>query len=145
MFSKDEGTRLARRPLARQARPMLLQNARSANDGWPGTQVGPVRHEQAHLSLWDAEGVCLATMVMTGTVSSLTLDLRAMLWLMTRTCAAGALLSHVHPSGDPTPSRNDVEVTRRLWRAARLVGVRLHDHVIHGDSTRFSFRDAGLL
>lgn len=104
-----------------------------------------LRHEQAHLSLWDAGGACLATMVMEGTASSLSLDLRAIFLLMTRTRATTALLAHIHPSGDPTPSRNDVEVTRRLWRAARLLGVRLHDHVIHGDGAQFSFRAAGLL
>jgi DNA repair protein RadC len=103
------------------------------------------RHEEALVSLWDARGARVATMVMEGTASSLTLDLRAILWLMARTRATTAILAHIHPSGDPMPSRNDVEVTRRLWRAARLLGVRLHDHVIHGDGAQFSFRAAGLL
>lgn len=125
---------------------MLLQNARFADDGAPcAAPLAAMGQEQAHLSLWDAEGVCLATMVVTGTASSLTLDLPAILWLMMRTRATGAVLRHSHPSGDPTPSRNDVDVTRRLWRAARLLGVRLHDHVIHGNGAQFSFRAAGLL
>lgn len=101
--------------------------------------------ERAHFSLWDTDGVCLAAILMKGAASTLTLDLGAMFRLMAETRAAAALLTHVHPSGDPWPSRNDMEVTRRLWRAARLLGVRLHDHVIHGDGTWFSFRAAGLL
>lgn len=103
------------------------------------------RREWAHLCLWDDEGACVAMMVFEGSETSVTLDLRAMYRLMVQTGATGALLTHIHPSGDPAPSRSDVEVTRRLWRGARLLGVQLHDHVIHGDGTRFSFRAAGLL
>ncbi|HUP01231.1 MAG TPA: DNA repair protein RadC [Gemmatimonadota bacterium] len=61
-------------------------------------------------------------------------------------CAAASLIiAHNHPSGDPTPSREDREVTRVLSEAGRLLDVPLHDHVIIGADSYYSFRDAGLL
>ena len=61
-------------------------------------------------------------------------------------CSAAALvIAHNHPSGDPSPSREDREVTRALSDAGRLLDVPLHDHVIVGADAYFSFRDAGLL
>jgi len=60
--------------------------------------------------------------------------------------AAGAIvLVHNHPSGDPTPSDEDVAVTRRLVHASELLGIRILDHVIVGDGTYASFKESGLL
>jgi len=59
--------------------------------------------------------------------------------------AAGVILYHNHPSGDPAPSREDRDFTRRLAAAAESVGVRLLDHVVVGRSGCVSFREAGLL
>lgn len=59
--------------------------------------------------------------------------------------AASALIGvHNHPSGDPAPSREDAELTRRLWEAGKLLGIRFLDHVIVGDpGAHFSFADEG--
>jgi DNA repair protein RadC len=59
--------------------------------------------------------------------------------------AAGVILYHNHPSGDPTPSREDREFTRRLASACEAVGVRLLDHIVVGREGSVSFREAGLL
>ena len=61
--------------------------------------------------------------------------------------AAGILLAHNHPSGDPTPSPDDRALTDRIKHAAELLGIRLLDHIIVGDGTErfFSFLDDGLL
>jgi DNA repair protein RadC len=59
--------------------------------------------------------------------------------------AAAVILYHNHPSGDPTPSREDREFTRRFAAAAEAVGVRLLDHVVVGREGCVSFREAGLL
>ena len=59
--------------------------------------------------------------------------------------AAGVILYHNHPSGDPAPSREDREFTRRLAAASESVGVRLLDHIVVGRSGCISFREAGLL
>jgi DNA repair protein RadC len=59
--------------------------------------------------------------------------------------AAAVIVYHNHPSGDPTPSREDREFTRRLASAAEAVGVRLLDHIVVGREGCVSFREAGLL
>lgn len=59
--------------------------------------------------------------------------------------AAAVVCLHNHPSGDPSPSAEDREATRRLQRAGELLGIPLADHVIVCASGFFSFREAGLL
>lgn len=60
-------------------------------------------------------------------------------------CAAAVILVHNHPSGDPTPSPEDREVTRQLVEAGRLVGIPVLDHVVVGDDRYLSFSEAGFL
>ena len=57
--------------------------------------------------------------------------------------AAAVLLAHNHPSGDPAPSPEDIELTKRLRDAGELLGIRVLDHVILGDGKYYSFVDAG--
>ena len=59
--------------------------------------------------------------------------------------AAALIVYHNHPSGDPSPSREDREFTRRLASAADLVGLRLLDHVVVGREGCVSFREAVIL
>lgn len=58
--------------------------------------------------------------------------------------AAAIILMHNHPTGDPTPSPEDIEVTRRLREAGELLGIRILDHIIIG-STYYSFTERGNL
>ena len=59
--------------------------------------------------------------------------------------AAAVVLAHGHPSGDPTPSRDDELLTRRLSRAGELVGVELLDHLVVGGTAWVSLARRGLL
>ncbi|MCW3847097.1 JAB domain-containing protein [Sphingomonas sp. LB-2] len=59
--------------------------------------------------------------------------------------AAGVVMAHNHPSGDPTPSRADRDATRRIVRALEPLGVRLLDHLIVARGGATSFRSLGLL
>lgn len=60
--------------------------------------------------------------------------------------AAGFILAHNHPSGDLTPSKDDLTVTKRLQEVGDLMGIDLLDHIIMGDNGRYiSFREQGLL
>ena len=60
--------------------------------------------------------------------------------------AAGIILAHNHPSGDPTPSADDRAVTRQRVEAGRVLDVPVYDHVVLGGLTRYvSFAEAGLL
>ncbi len=58
--------------------------------------------------------------------------------------AAAMVFVHNHPSGDPTPSREDLELTKRLQEAGELLGIRVLDHVIIGGE-HLSFADRGLI
>jgi len=58
--------------------------------------------------------------------------------------AAGLVLVHNHPSGDPTPSRADVALTVRLGRAGRVLGIPIIDHVVIGDGRYTSLREQGV-
>lgn len=58
--------------------------------------------------------------------------------------AAAVILMHNHPTGDPTPSTEDLEVTRRLREAGDMIGIRVLDHIIIGD-TYYSFAERGHL
>jgi DNA repair protein RadC len=57
--------------------------------------------------------------------------------------AAGVFLVHNHPSGQPRPSREDEIVTKELVHACRVMGITVHEHIIIGDNTYFSFADHG--
>jgi DNA repair protein RadC len=60
-----------------------------------------------------------------------------------RESAAAVVFVHNHPSGDPTPSQEDIEITRRLRAVGELVGVRVLDHVVVGHGRYVSFVDDG--
>lgn len=59
--------------------------------------------------------------------------------------AAGIILVHNHPTGDPTPSTEDITITRRLKEAGELIGIPVLDHIIIGDGQYVSFVERGLL
>ncbi len=59
--------------------------------------------------------------------------------------AAAVIVAHNHPSGDPTPSPDDIAVTARLEEAARIIGIKLVDHVIIGNGRYISMRDEGFM
>lgn len=59
--------------------------------------------------------------------------------------ASALILVHNHPSGDPTPSQADIDMTQRIQNACTALGITLHDHLIIGKSTELSFRSDGYL
>lgn len=59
--------------------------------------------------------------------------------------AAAVIVAHNHPSGDPVPSPEDVEITARLSEIGRLVGIRLLDHVVIGDGCFASLFERGIV
>lgn len=59
--------------------------------------------------------------------------------------AAGIILAHNHPSGDPSPSEEDVKLTKRLAEAGEVMGIKVLDHVIIGDKKFVSLKEQGVL
>ena len=73
------------------------------------------------------------------------LPMRAIFAAALRHDAAGMVIAHNHPSGDPRPSRADKAATRRLAETAAALGITLHDHLIFARGECRSFRQLGLL
>ena len=75
------------------------------------------------------------TEVSVGTQSASLVHPREVFGPAYREGAAGVILVHNHPSGDPTPSREDIALSRQLKEAGKIVQVSLHDHIIVGNGT----------
>ncbi|OPH60300.1 hypothetical protein BC351_17535 [Paenibacillus ferrarius] len=60
-------------------------------------------------------------------------------------CSASIICAHNHPSGDPSPSSEDIELTKRLIRAGDVVGIEVLDHIVIGDHRYVSLREQGLI
>lgn len=58
--------------------------------------------------------------------------------------SANIILIHNHPSGDPTPSKDDIEITKRIYEAGRILGIELYDHIIIGDGVFISLKEKNL-
>lgn len=102
--------------------------------------------ESMHVVGLDAKNhVRLVQCVARGGVSSCAVTPGDILRPLVLNACVGGIALHNHPSGDPTPSADDVALTDRLSRAAEVLGVRLLDHVVIGAEGYFSFLDAGLL
>jgi DNA repair protein RadC len=83
--------------------------------------------------------------VSTGSLSASIVHPREVLNPAIRQSASAIICVHNHPSGDPKPSGEDVEITRRIHDASRIVGIALLDHIIIGDDRYFSFADEGII
>ncbi|MGI6722667.1 MAG: RadC family protein [Anaerovoracaceae bacterium] len=80
-----------------------------------------------------------------GDLSSSIVHPRESFALAVKKSAAAVIFVHNHPSGDPTPSDEDINVTKRLVKAGEILGIRVLDHVVIGDGRYTSFRAAGLI
>src|SRR5713101_3191648 len=89
----------------------------------------------------------LSTLVSVGTLNASLVHPREIFGPAVRYGAASLILVHNHPSGDPTPSREDLRLTRQLVEAGKLLDVTIHDHVVIGNGTDAftSFAERGLL
>lgn len=59
--------------------------------------------------------------------------------------ASSLILAHCHPSGDPSPSQDDIELTRRMVKAGEILGLEILDHIIIADSQFCSLKEKGLM
>ena len=62
-----------------------------------------------------------------------------------RAGASTVVLIHNHPSGDPTPSEDDIRTTKQLVLAGKLIGIKVMDHIVIGDGIYRSFKELGLI
>ena len=80
-----------------------------------------------------------------GTVDHTPVYVREVVKRALKLSATAIVLVHNHPSGDPTPSRADIEMTKEIVAAAKPLGVVVHDHIVVGKQGHASFRGLGLI
>ena len=80
-----------------------------------------------------------------GTVNASLLSPREVFIHALQSQAAGIMLLHNHPGGDPSPSVNDIQITDRIEQIGRLADIPLFDHIIIGDNKYFSFKESKLM
>ncbi len=105
-----------------------------------------IKREIFKVVLLDAKNTVLKeTTVSEGSLTLSVVHPREVFAFAVRESAAGVIFLHNHPSGDPTPSLEDRQLTDRLVAAGRLLGIRVLDHLVIGDGRYVSFADEGWL
>ena len=108
-----------------------------------------LRHEEQEVlivMLLDGKNHLLGEQTISrGTVNATLVTPREVFLEAMRFHAVSVILVHNHPSGDPTPSNEDIKITERVYRSGELLGVMLLDHVVIGDHKYVSFREQGLI
>lgn len=105
-------------------------------------QVRHLEVEQVILVMTDGKNQFLKDCVLSsGTVNMSLISPREVFITALKSNAVHILLVHNHPSGDPTPSRDDIEITKRIHEASQLMNIPLVDHIIIGDNTYMSLKE----
>jgi DNA repair protein RadC len=113
---------------------------------WGRIRLSPLDHEQVWvLSLDGKNGLRGARRIAEGGLHGCSLQPRDVLRAVVRDAASSFVLVHNHPSGDPTPSAEDIELTAAVARAASVIGTPLVDHVIVAGAEHASLYDLGIL
>ena len=136
------GIRVASRPLARGGR---IASSRDV-DAALRPRLATAEAERFVAIAMDSRNRIIAELVLGhGGSASCPVSPADVYRTLLREGATGAIFAHNHPSGDPTPSEDDVRLTARLCEAGELLGIRVLDHVVVGREGYVSFLDAGLL
>ena len=133
---------LGRRAVSRRSldRPQLLKPADTANYLMPA--FGGRSVEQFGVVLLDTKyRVLRAAIVASGSLSATVVEPRDVFREAVHGAASAVVVFHNHPSGDPSPSPDDDELTWRLSAAGVLMGIDVVDHVILGDGRYYSFKE----
>lgn len=136
------GKRAAIRALSEERRPVA-----SIDDvvAWARPRLAGLEHEEVWLLLLDGRnGLVAARRVAQGGLHGCALTPRDILRPALRDGASAVILLHNHPSGDPSPSVEDVCMTRAVSAACDVVGIQLLDHVVVARGGSASLRDLGV-
>lgn len=125
-------------------RPVLA--SWSALLDWLRADMGPIAHERVRVLHLDTRNQLLRDEVMSeGTVDQSAIYVREVAKRALELASSAVILVHNHPSGAAEPSRQDIHMTREVAAALDKLGIALHDHIIIGGDSAYSFRNAGLL
>jgi DNA repair protein RadC len=109
-----------------------------------GSEMAVLQHEQLRVVLLDTKNrVIRSVTVYQGSVNSAQVRVAELFRDAVRANSPAIVLVHNHPSGDPEPSRADMQITREAVRAGEMLGIEIIDHVIIGDGRFSSLRREG--
>ncbi|MEA4883095.1 MAG: DNA repair protein RadC [Clostridia bacterium] len=134
-------------------RVLLCEGESRPEIGGPGDAAGILMPAMRYLEKEEFRAIFLDTrnrivdtaVISVGTLNSSIVHPREVFRAAIRAASAGVIVAHNHPSGDPSPSPEDIAITKRLVRAGSLIGIEVIDHLIIGDNIYFSFKEKGLL
>ena len=138
----EASVRAGREPVAKRA----VISSSSQLLAYVRTALAHEAREQFRVLFLDKKNQLIADEVMgQGTVDHAPVYPREVMRRALELSAASLILVHNHPSGDPTPSKADIEVTKEIKKAAAPLGLALHDHLIIGRNSHTSLRDLKLI
>jgi DNA repair protein RadC len=139
---RESGRRLAERKVKDMP---VLTNWQQLVD-YCHTALAHEKTEQFRILFLDRKNVLIADEVQQrGTIDHTPVYPREVVKRALALNAAALILVHNHPSGDPKPSRDDIEMTKEIARATDALGIAIHDHLVIGRKGHASFRSLGLL
>lgn len=137
---------LSRRMAKACAREGLSFNSPPSMAAYYMEELRHEKREKVMLVLLDSKGLLLKEVVLsTGTVNASLISTREIFIEVLKAEAVSMVLLHNHPSGNPSPSIQDEDITRMVEEGAKILNVGFIDHIIIGDNKYFSFREHRLL
>lgn len=106
-------------------------------------RISPTVEEVWVLALNSQLKVLDLQLLFRGTVDFCQIHPRDIIRFLCHANASTWIIVHNHPSGDPTPSRQDTQLTRKLWKLSQLVEIAMHDHIIVAGEKFYSYADRG--
>lgn len=137
---------LARRMSRCAAKDGITLNSPSAIADYYMEEMRHLRQEEMHMAMFDSRGRLLhSSMLSRGTVNASLVSPREIFMEAMKYNAVSVILLHNHPSGDSTPSSEDLILTKRIAEAGTILHIPLMDHIIIGDKRYCSFKESGYL
>ncbi len=125
--------------------PQSFKNSREVYEYFRPKFYG-LKKERFLCALLDAKNrVFKETVVSEGTLTSSLVHPREVFRDAIKEAAASVLFVHNHPSGDPNPSRDDIDITKRLVETGKVIGINVIDHIVISDGTYLSLMEKGYL
>lgn len=126
------------------ARPLIREASDAIDIMAP--QLGDLPREEFHILMLDVRGRLIRTArISGGGLANAAVYPRDIFREAVKANAASLILCHNHPSGDPSPSRDDLETSEELIRLGKLMGVKILDHIIVSQRNSLSLREKGYL
>lgn len=137
---------LARRMAREDAGERLCMNTAQSVAGFFMEDMRHLEQEEMRAALFDSKNHLLRTLTLSrGTVNMSVITPREIFLSALRHQAVSVIILHNHPSGDPTPSEEDIRLTHRIQAAGIMLEIPLLDHIIIGDRSYFSFKERNLI